>query len=442
MNSLLIKNAFLITLDDRVIPGASVLIKDGRIEEISTKGNPGSEQACVIDAQGKIALPGFINTHHHLYSTFARGMSVPGTPAKNFVEILEKLWWKLDELLNEEDVYLSSLVPLMECVKNGVTTLIDHHESQAFQEGSLDVIERAVKKTGIRACLCLGASDRFGKGKEGLKENERFLKKLSTSGLQPSTLSGMVGLHASFTVQNDTLEQSVALSKKYGVGIHVHVAEDQADEKDSLNKYKMSVVERLKKHGALGPKSICVHCVHVNEREKDILLETDTNVVHNPESNMNNAVGCADVLGMLDKGILVGLGTDGMSSDMLAQMRCAYLLHRHNRQDPRVAFLEAPRMLLQNNAKICKRIFGLNLGQVKVGNPADIILLDYIPPTPLNGENVLGHLIFGMVDAAVDTTISNGEILMKDKKLVEIDEEEVCSRSREQAKKFWERINT
>jgi putative selenium metabolism protein SsnA len=365
-------------------------------------------------------------------------MSIPGEPAKNFVEILEKLWWKLDNVLTKEDIYYSSLIPLIECVRNGTTTIIDHHESQSFQKGSLDEIARAVETVGIRASLCLGTSDRYGRGREGLEENERFLSLLQS---RPSQLvNGMIGLHAAFTVNDDTLDESVNLAKKFGVGIHVHCAEDQADQEENLKRYNMRVIERLNSHGALGEKSIAVHCVHIDEKEMDILKTTGTNVVHNPESNMNNAVGCADVLEMMKRGIEVGLGTDGMSSDMLAQMRCAYLIHRHVRRDPRVAFLEAPAMLLNNNPKIVRRVTGWRVGEIAEGALADVILIDYLPPTPLDENNFLGHLIFGLVDATVDTTICNGKILMRDKKLVGLDEGSITQKSTQLASELWKRF--
>jgi len=442
VETILIGNGTLVTLGEKnkVIKDGAVLIegntiKDfGKTDELKSK-NPRSE---FIDASGKVVMPGLICAHHHLYSTFARGMAIPGKPAENFVEILEKLWWKLDNVLTKEDICYSSLIPLIECVKNGTTTIIDHHESQSYQKGSLDEIARAVNKVGIRSSLCLGASDRYGRGKEGLEENERFLSLLKS---RPSELvKGMVGLHAAFTVNDDTLNKSVKLAKKYGVGIHVHCAEDKADEDYSLKKYKMRVIERLNSHGALGEKSIAVHCVHVDKKETDILKATGTNVVHNPESNMNNAVGCADVLGMMEKGIEVGLGTDGMSSDMLSQMRCAYLLHRHAKKDPRVAFLEAPTMLLNNNPKIVKRVAGWRVGEIAKGALADIILIDYIPPTILNENNFFGHLIFGLVDATVDTTICNGKILMRDKKLVGLDEKSIAQKASQLASELWKRF--
>ncbi|MGA2504444.1 MAG: amidohydrolase family protein, partial [Anaerolineales bacterium] len=213
-----------------------------------------------------------------------------------------------------------------------------------------------------------------------------------------------------------------------------------ADREDALAKYKMPTVKRLDKLNLTGKKSIFVHCVHVDDSEMDILSATNTPVVHNPESNMNNAVGVTPLLKLLKKGILVGLGTDGMGSDMLTQMRCAYLLHRLANHDPRVGFMEAPQLLLQNNAQIAERQFGLQLGQIAERHPADLAILDYRPPTPLSEENFLGHLIFGLVDATVDTTVCKGQILMKNKKILSMDEDRLAARSREIAPLMWERL--
>jgi cytosine/adenosine deaminase-related metal-dependent hydrolase len=224
------------------------------------------------------------------------------------------------------------------------------------------------------------------------------------------------------------------------VGCHIHVAEDAADRADSVAKYGAPTVMRLERHGVAGERSLFIHCVHVDESEMDRIVATGTPVVHNPESNMNNAVGVTPVLEMLRKGILVGLGTDGMSSDMLSQMRCAYLLHRLAKRDPRVAFLEAPQLLLQNNAEIARRQFGIRLGEIAEGHPADLAILDYRPPTPLNEGNFLGHLIFGLVDAVVDTTVCRGQILMQGKKVLSLDEERIAARSRELAPKLWARL--
>ncbi|MBN2114965.1 MAG: putative aminohydrolase SsnA [Anaerolineales bacterium] len=434
------EHGIVVTLgpDNRVIWNGAVVTED---EKIVAVGNavemklrfPNAE---AVDCAGKIVLPGFICAHHHFYSTMARGMAIPGEPASNFVEILERLWWKVDRALLEEDITLSAQIPLIECIRNGTTTVIDHHASPGMRDGSLDLIEAAVRQAGIRTSLCYEVSDRNEMG-AGIEENERFIKKI---GRGDGQIAAMMGLHASFTLSDETLEKCVGIAKDNGVGCHIHVAEDLADREDSLNKYGMPVVHRLDKMGASGAKSLFIHCVHIDESEMDLIAATHTSVVHNPESNMNNAVGVTKLFELLKRNILVGLGSDGMSSDMLSQMRCAYLLHRLANHDPRVAFLEAPKLLLENNAEICERQFGIRLGEIAPDHPADLAILDYHPPTLLNEANFLGHLIFGLVDATVDTTVCQGKILMRGKQILSMDEERIAARARELAPQMWQRL--
>jgi putative selenium metabolism protein SsnA len=434
------ENGIVVTLGEknRVLWNATVVTDGENIGGIGETAEmkqryPSAE---VVDCQGKIILPGFICTHHHFYSTMARGMSIPGEPASNFVEILERLWWKVDRALDEEAITLSAQMPLIDCIRNGTTAVIDHHASPAMRDGSLDLIENAVREAGIRASLCYEVSDRNVKG-GGVDENKRFIHKV---GKGDGQIAAMMGMHASFTLSDETIEECVGIAQEAGVGCHIHVAEDAADREDALAKYKMPTVKRLHKLGVTGEKSIFVHCVHIDEQEMDVLAATQTSVVHNPESNMNNAVGVTPLLELLKKSVLVGLGTDGMGSDMLAQMRCAYLLHRLANHDPRVAFMEAPQLLLQNNAAIAERQFGIRLGEIAEGLPADLAILDYQPPTPLNEGNFLGHLIFGLVDATVDTTVCKGKILMKGKHILSMDEARLAARSREMAPEMWKRL--
>jgi len=434
------ENGIVVTLGEtnRVLWNAAVVTEGEQVAAVGDavemkRRYPDAE---AVDCSGKIVLPGFICAHHHFYSTMARGMGIPGEPAENFVQILERLWWKVDRAILDEDILLSAQLPLIDCIRNGTTAIIDHHASPSMRDGSLDIIEGAVRQAGLRASLCYEVSDRNAKG-GGIAENERFIKKV---GKGDGQIAAMMGLHASFTVSDETVEKCVGIAKEHGIGCHIHVAEDAADRQDSLSRYGVPTVNRLHNLGLTGEKSIFVHCVHVDDTEMEILAATKTIVVHNPESNMNNAVGVTPLLAMLKKGVLVGLGTDGMNSDMLVQMRTAYLLHRLANRDPRVAFVEAPTLLLQNNREIGRRQFGLTLGEIAEGRPADLAILDYHPPTPLSEANFLGHLIFGLVDAVVDTTVCRGQILMRDKQVLTMDEERIAARSRELAPQMWKRL--
>src|SRR5512135_3917095 len=289
--SIRFENGIVVTLgaNNRVLRNGCVVTEGENIVAIgdATELRQEYPTAESVDCAGKMVLPGFVCAHHHFYSTMARGMAVPGEPAENFVEILERLWWKLDMALCDEDILLSAQIPLIECIRNGTTTIIDHHASPRQREGSLDLIEKAVREAGIRASLCYEVSDRNVKG-GGVEENRRFIQK---TGKGDGQIAAMMGLHASFTLSDETLEECVGIAKDAGVGCHVHVAEDAADREDALKKYGMPTLQRLHKKGASGEKSLFIHCVHVDDGEMDTIAATKTAVVHNPESNMNNAVG-------------------------------------------------------------------------------------------------------------------------------------------------------
>ena len=444
-NDLIVGNGIVVTLgkDNRLIEGGAVLMEGGVIKAVGKEEEirPLSPGAEYVDAGGKVIMPGFINTHHHLYSTFARGLAPHDPPPYTFVEILERMWWPLDRVLEEEDLYYSALIPLIDCVKKGVTTIIDHHESQGYQLGSLEQLARAARELGVRGSFTLGVSDRYGKGAEGIEENIRFIQAVrSSSPGEQRMITGMFGLHAAFTVNDDTLDRVAEEAGKLGVGVHVHVAEAASDEEDSLAKHGMRVIERLKKHGALGPKSLAIHCVHIDETEMDILKETGTAVVTNPESNMNNAVGVSPILKMMEKGIPVGLGTDAMTSNMLKEVQLVNILQHLEEKDPRVAFVESCQTLLENNPEIATRQFGVELGVLKEGAAADVVVMDYLAPTPMDGNNFLGHFLFGICESAVLTAVGNGKVLMKDREVIGVDEEAINARSRELAAKFLSRF--
>ena len=442
MDEYLIANGTVITLGDEneIIEDGAVYVKDGKIEDVGKSSELKDQYDCPvrINAENQVVMPGFICTHHHLYSTMSRGFAPPGEPAYTFEEILERLWWKLDKALSRDDVYYSALIPLIECIRNGTTTFFDHHASPSCREGSLNVLADAVKESGLRASLSYEVSDRNEKG-AGVEENDRFLERLEEE--DPEFLQGMIGLHASFTVSDETLAECRRVADKHDVGYHLHVAEGIEDVEYAQKEHNKRVVERLVDEDICGEQTLYIHCVNVNDEEIELIKETGTNVIHNPESNMNNAVGVAPILEMMDRGVEVGLGTDGMASDMPSQMRCAYLLHRLDKEDPRVAFMEAPEMLLENNAKIANKFFPTTLGKIKPGAAADFAILDYIPPTEFNEDTFLGHFIFGLEGATVDTTIVDGEILMENKEVQVLDEEKIARRSRELASDMWDRIS-
>ena len=439
MSTLLIKNGLLVTLNDQnqVIENGSVYIEGAKITEVGHFHEHRYKADQVLDAGGRLVMPGLINAHHHLYSTFACGFAPPGKPAVNFKEILEHLWWKVDLALTAEDVYYSALLPLMDCVKHGVTTIIDHHASPSCRDGSLDLIEKAVREVGINANLCYEVSDRNIEG-GGIEENERFIRKCAQSA--DDQVTALFGLHASMTIGPKTMDRCATIGREHGAGFHVHVAEDLIDQEVAQKEFGKQCMVRFRDAGMTGPKSLFIHGVHLDDPELDILAETRSIHVHNAESNMNNAVGSARLGRFWKRGILSGLGTDGMASNMIASARAAYLLQRHLEHDPRVAFGECCDALLKKNREICERLFKTRRGVLAPGALGDVAIFDYTPFTPLSGDNFYGHFLFGLYQARVNATVCRGRVLMKDGVLPHLDEAGARRKARELAAKMWKRI--
>jgi len=441
---LLIGNGRVLTKDETqpYISDGCIAIRDHFIVEVGSTREmkskyPGSD---LIDVGGRIIMPGLINSHTHLYSTFARGMALKGPPPDNFQQILERLWWRLDRVLTQEDVYYSALVALMECVKNGTTTVFDHHASPRAVRDSLFTISKAARAVGVRSCLCYEVSDRDGEevAGQGIRENVEFIHSCKQTGDEMA--KGMFGLHASLTLGDETLSRCCKENAGTGAGFHIHAAEGRVDLEECLRRYGRRVIERLSDFGILGSKTITAHCVHINEREKDLLRASKTKVVHNPQSNMGNAVGCAPVVDMLRRGVDVGLGTDGYTCDLFESLKAANILHKHQLADPKVGWAEAPAMLFRNNSLICGEYFSRPIGRLVPGAFADVIVVDYDPPTPVHAGNVDGHILFGMSGPLVETTIINGRVVMRERELVDTDEAGILAKSRELAAKAWERF--
>lgn len=441
---MILKNGRIITQDVKkpYIEDGAIVIKENQIIDIDSTENILKKypDEIIIDVENQIIMPGFINTHHHIYSAFARGMGSSGKPNKNFLEILENLWWKIDKKLTLEDLEYSAYTTFIDCIKNGVTTVFDHNASPYAVTGSLEAIAKAAQKIGIRACLCYEVSDRDGAeiALEGIEENINFIKKYNTS--EQNMIKGMFGLHASFTLSDDTLIECDKKIKGLNAGYHIHVAEGIDDLNQCIQNHGKRVVERLNDMNILGDKTIAVHCIHINDKELNILKNTNTMIVHNPESNMGNAVGCQPFLELHKNGLTVGLGTDGYTSDMTESMKVANIIHKHVKQDPSVAWGEVPVSLFENNRKIATKYFVGTLGILQKGALADIIVVDYNPLTPLNENNFNSHILFGISGRNVTTTIIDGKIIMKDRKLVGINEKDIFKKSREIAQKLWNRM--
>ncbi len=441
---LLIGNGSVITRDENnpwfqdgaVVTDGDTVKEAGDFKTLKEK-YPDAE---FVDARGGVIMPGFINAHTHIYSGLARGLSIEGNNPTNFLEILEGMWWAIDRKLTLDRTKASAYATVLDCIRDGVTTIFDHHASFGEIPGSLFAIKDVVKEVGVRSCLCYEVSERDGdeKTEQGIKENADFAKWAKDE--NDSMIKAMFGGHALFTISDKTFEKMVKANDGM-TGFHIHVAEGMNDVYDSLRNYGCRPVNRLLYNGILGEKTLLGHCIHVSPAEMDIIKETGTMTVNNPESNMGNAVGCAPVLQMMKKGITVGMGTDAYTHDMLESLKVFLIIQRHNAALPNVAWGEGVKMLFENNRVIAEKYFERPLGVLKEGAAADIIVMDYKPFTPFSNENIDGHMIFGMMGRNCTTTIINGKVLYKDRKFTELDEEKINAFIMEQSKGLWGDLN-
>lgn len=414
-----------------VVHGDSI-VAVGPAAEIRA-AHPGEE---MVDVGGRVIMAGLINAHTHAYSAYARGMAVH-QPTRNFTEILENLWWRLDRLLTMEDVELNAGTTFIESIRNGVTTVFDHHSSPNAVSGSLQTMADVAGRIGIRTSLCYETSDRDGAAvlAAAIDENTSFMKMVNSD--EKDMVKGLFGLHASFTLSEASLDAVCAAKEGIAGGFHGHVAEGAGDEADSQAKYGKRIVQRFDDHGMLGPETIAAHCVHANPDELELLKDRDTTIVHNPHSNMGNAVGVASVVDMLSRGLRVGLGTDAYTADILASAQVAKILASDHLADPTVGFGQALQMAFINNPKICAKYFRKDLGVLKAGAYADLITLAYRPFTPLNADSAGGHILFGMSGAEVNDTMVNGAWVMRDRDILTVDEAAIFAQSTQRAPRIW-----
>lgn len=426
---MILTNARILTFDgeNRVLDSGSVEVaSDGAIGFVRSGR---VLDAHAIDLHGRLLMPALINCHTHLYSSLARGLRLPGPPPADFPAILKKLWWRLDRALNEEDVYYSAMVGLIDSAKCGVATVIDHHSSPNACAGSLDRIEQAFREVGLRGATCYEVSDRNGKqgARAAIRENVRFFERVSPG----AQVGGMFGLHASFTLSDGTLRACVEANQSLGAGFHVHVAEDRCD---------LGAVRRLCEFGVLDRKALAAHCVHVTAAERSMLGRRRVNVVHNPQSNCNNAVGIANLPALCRAGACVGLGSDGCSPRVWDEFKAAYHLQKVRARDARVGGDDVLAAAFRNSREIVKKIWGVSVGCIAPGAKADLLVLDYLPPSPLESGNLLGHLLFGICNAPVVALMVEGRWVVRDGHCITVDERQVAQCAAARAKALWDRL--
>ena len=407
---------------------ADVVIAGDRVVEVG-QAPPGVPRR---DCSGTLVLPGNVCAHHHLYSALSRGMPYRLEPPANFVQILQRVWWRLDRALDEPSVRLSALVGGLEALRAGTTTVIDHHASPNFIDGSLDVIADALAEIGLRSVLCYEVSDRDGlpRAAAGVAENRRIL-----AGRRRVT-RGMMGAHASFTLSDDTLAACAHAAAAAGCGIHIHVAEDRADQDDSVASYGVRVVERLGAAGVLTADALLAHCVHVSDFEVADITACGATVAHNPRSNMNNRVGYAPLARF---GQRVALGTDGIGGDMITESQLGYF--RATEAGAATA-PDWPLERLADSGRVAGRLFGEpQLGTIAAGAPADLTVLGYDPPAPLSAANLPGHWVFGLAAGRVRDVLVAGELVIADGRSTRVDEAKIAEAAAREAARLWARLD-
>lgn len=431
--AIVLSNALLVDLDPPRVEAGAIRVESGKIVARGASITP-AEGDEVVNCFGAVVMPGLVNGHTHMYSSLAVGMPAPAKTPASFLEILKFVWWRLDQALDGESIEMSARIGAMDALKCGTTTLIDHHASPLAIEGSLELVRKGVSTMGLRGVLCYETTDRHGPAgaAAGIEENERFLA--ACAGLNDGLFAGLVGAHAAFTLEDERLDRLAALAERYKSGVHIHVAEDGCDEHACVEKYKISLIERLEKHGLLRAGSVFAHGTHLSKDAVEKVNAAGLTMAHNPRSNMNNAVGYAPV-GAFKCPVM--LGTDGIGGDMFAEARAAWFVSRHER-----AGLSPGQVvgMLVASARRASTALGVTLGKLEVGAAADVVVTDYVPFTALSADNLAGHMIFAMGSGQVRSVLVGGRWELLDRKLMAAEEGEVRRAAVGVAKGLWERM--
>ncbi len=439
-DELLIKNGLIVTGDKRgkIIPNGFIRINDGKIAEIN-EGEPSFTSENVIDASGGVIIPGFITAHTHLYGILLRGASLNIKPPTDFAQVLQRVWWPVDEALTIEDAYASALSAGADMLRNGSTLFADTYSGPNSIEGSLNAIAKATKELGIRGIIAFEMTERNNpdEASRGFKEGVDFINSCGEGDL----VSGMVSIHASFTVGDEIITRAAEQAKEMKVPITIHTSEGLVDLYHNLETSGERTVERLDRLGLLGSNTVLAHCVHVDLNEIELIAKRRSSVAHNPMSNMLNAVGVAPVPAMLERKITVCLGNDGWIFDPFENMRCALTVHRLASGNPSAI---GPDEIFKMATIEGARAYNLekDLGSLEKRKQADVVILDSSTvPTPLTPDSVVGHLVNTFSGRDVRDVVVGGQVVVKDRILTKTSDARVAEVSKKSAEGLWSRLN-
>ncbi len=422
-STILIKNAIILNPgeNDCLKTTSSVLIKDDLIAEIGDNITEKADK--VIDGEGKILMPGLINTHTHLSMTLFRGLA----DDLSLDTWLNDYIWPVEAHLNGYYCYIGALLGAVELIKSGTTTFSDMY----FY---MEDVARAVDESGLRAVLSYGMIDFADEEKRRaeIAANVDLFKNCNNAA--EGRIKVFFGPHAPYTASKELLDEVRDLASKFNTGIHIHVAETQKEVEDILEQTGKRPFEYLDDIGFLGPNVVAAHAVWLSEEEIDIIMDREVKISHNPCSNMKLASGISPVANMLSHDICVSIGTDGASSnnnlDLIEEMKTASLLQKVATLDPKVLTSEETVAMATINGA---RTLGLEneIGSIEVGKKADLILIDTDEAnmTP-DSSCISSNVVYAAKGSNVDTTICNGKILMENRKLTTLDEEEIYKKAR------------
>jgi putative selenium metabolism protein SsnA len=434
--NILLKNAAVVNwFPSRVDRNTDLLVSEGRIKRIG-RGLEKPTLARTIDCTDKIVAPGFVCGHTHLYSALSRGILASIKPSSDFVSQLRNLWWRLDRAIDEKILRYSALIGALDAVRSGSTSVIDHHASPSFIIGSLAIIKEAFERVGLRGILCYETTDRNGPDgmREGVRENVEFARLVDAGPRENRLVEASIGGHAPFTLNDEAIGLLADAVRTTGRGFHVHAAEDRYDSSHSHALYGKDITERLHRAGLLTPKTILVHGVSLTEADISRINDADCFLAHNARSNMNNHVGYNGRLSSIRTAVL---GTDGIGADMFEEFRFAFFKHRDAG-----GHLWPPDFLriIHNGNEILGRYFPERFGQMEEGYAADLMILDYLPPTPFVKENLAGHLAFGLSSRSVETVIIGGKVVMENRKFA-LDLPALYREAEQEAARLWRRMD-
>lgn len=416
--TLLIKNVSVVPMTDEatVIKQGYIYIEGGIIKEV---GQHPCKEYChkasrVIDGDQMVAIPGLINGHTHTPMSILRGYA-DDLPLMDW---LQKVW-AVEAKMTDEDMYWSSMLSMIEMVKSGTTTFSDMYYG-------MDKIASGVEKIGLRALLCQGIIEGESAGDGLLADTVAFAEKWQNGA--KGRITTLLSPHAPYTCSPQLIEKIVTEAHRLDCSIHTHLAETRDEIKIIKERYNETPIKLMDKIGLFTRHVIAAHGVYVTDEEIDILSRKKVGLIHNPKSNMKLASGVAPIQKMLKKGVIVGIGTDGAASnnvlDMFEEMRFASLLQKVNLEDPTA--LTAYDTLAMGTSRGAKAVgLGQTIGTIEIGKKADLTLVDLSSThtSPLN--DIVSHLIYSVKAENVAYTIVDGNILLDDKRIMTIDEEEV-----------------